>query len=1582
MAKSSLTNLVNPARQATLNQTPAPLAWRTSTIAPLDGVFSDDIRSSLNSVATTLESVINTLDQIQNITETILRPVISILRAVEDPFSAIIDQILGEIEKFIQALENQGIYVLDNISPYINDRSTDATLISFGAGATIDKTYIRQFNNWILQARSRTYSGGNDPQRLEAAGKRIDDSGNVVDDEQARFNLTPAEIQSLADRSQLLEQAGQYIDQYNDDVIRLFDAIVAKYSQLDTGIRALRDQSPVGQHYLGTTNLPDLPANSRRIAENVVGIIIKKRMSELVDIGAFNSYINDLFTEGDGARNILRYTGGLPTNDIDFTSSNLFSDELNVNTPQNKLLEIQRAQIRINQFIDEIDKVEKRFDEAIDTTDKKKEIYEVIERFIRKPGCTSVNSTLDFSKIPAYNRNLNTRYRQKITAALNAPVSEVPADLKVAIRSLANNKVGSDNSVTQNNIIDTFPGFRYDLFLATELRDKVVNFRNRESKLMRDVIDFINLEIESQGRNNQQFRGTQNPRSFPARRTVPPVPAFNTSASTSSSETSAVRLNREDVATSLALLESISQQLENNDAQVSLVGGLRSNYRSLYTEFLTIGRSKFIQLQTALEAIQVNAQSAPSQVINTIIAPIRSTVQNDFFSLINAIISIKQLFYPFIINQTFIKRAEAETSDQSGKRTASIERLYNELIIGDYNFTPYNVINEYLENLIEILEVDSDIFSDVLSELGISATAYNPFEIFQDGFTEPSPDVDENNTESLLNNRIAFHGYFAAIFDRLSQAQIDQPVTFFDTTANGQGIPLIILQIIQRTNEINENAVDNLNNIRNRILYDLQTAEDIRRCAENRGGVELNDAQKKLIQDQIEETNIELAQVTARRDALRQQLNAKIAQIPQANSSSDPTLKRDLINDLNLLVEEIGGFNYTLDQTNQIEITADEEVGSINNRLSKLINRINILKGSALERDTNIGDFFSDTDLRSRIYRNISLLDQQISDTERRVVEAEAPGSPYASFLEDLKLEVADLKSQREQLNNLRNTIVENFSSSQDAVFRNSMNLLTNVNRAIVSCTSIIDNILTLQSTASGTALYDVYQVLLGEEQGEVITPGETSEFIAVVNENRNSFEVNDRDLPREHIVSLFQQEAVRRGLSGEIESLIDVYLNQTDTELQIQVDADVIDLIPYSVNYNAEITLPNGAPARKFALPFRQRLDNYQEVRKAIISALTQASRQNPRERNHAGEIDIRRQWIEPVTKDNWISELMITFRDERDIRRPVFIDDVSNAQPFNALLGENLGPRMQSNIDRAISFGEMTVVIFAAVSTDAQTVIEDIKNLYYLIVDPSKYQQRLNKFREEIGKQFGDLVITDLLENVEDFLEAPDSDPLDRILQSVSLADNADPDCINNYISQNQLTRFDRWLSIRLTDIFIIADLLDVSRRLIAKAKNLFMPKIGLADLLEDLLDFITERINILKKVVAGIGLVIELADFIISLRFNITQLVIPNVRSAQQLEQEIRRAVNFPQPFNVQTSEDPMYILSVVFVMPSFFFNTVFQRFFTEAPPILPFAPQVDAAEAQRLARGAESVGTYDQLQNATSSPSDITDRSLLI
>lgn len=336
--------------------------------------------------------------------------------------------------------------------------------------------------------------------------------------------------------------------------------------------------------------------------------------------------------------------------------------------------------------------------------------------------------------------------------------------------------------------------------------------------------------------------------------------------------------------------------------------------------------------------------------------------------------------------------------------------------------------------------------------------------------------------------------------------------------------------------------------------------------------------------------------------------------------------------------------------------------------------------------------------------------------------------------------------------------------------------------------------------------------------------------------------------------------------------------------------------------------------------------------------------------------------------SKNEWVEEIITAFTNEDDKRKPSFPDDMSSRNPLKVTspVSNTSSPSTQSVqivTDREIddikkilgdvtggltdalakvnANSDMAVLIYLMTASDIVAFFNKVRPVYDTFISmrdgkPSPIKLKFDEYTTKIEKTFMEVAdsVSELVNDVKadaefvseafkdkGFLESMktiakgfisfDCSETERISRALKASTKLPPEVANGIT--------DKWASIRLTDIPPFQQLSRISMGLAGLLKGLARPKIALAKTIERILNNLNRKINLLKKIVQGINLMIEFLSFLGSFQIDAATLELENVRSVSFVEQCLRNSDNFPKPYGISTDDEKFFIASVVFVMP---------------------------------------------------------------
>lgn len=1502
------------------------LSWKTQRIG-LD-LLNDETKDQLNSIQQTLESTANTLDRIQKIVNTVLTPIIAILRAIDDPFAAVIQQLVSEAEKILQAFENQGIFVLDMVTDKLANNATlnSFLLVGDGSPGNPQQLYLKAFNQSILRARAGSY----DPDLLAEAGLTIDTNpdsktfGQTIPDKTSSRNqnvkMTASEAQAVANTAQDYTNALTWVKDYNNDAIRVASIITEKFKNMYEAVLALNPGVPLMSHFNGLNSFA-ADEDKNPVASEQRCFFNLEALSNIATDDKFSRYLEDLFKKKNADFGVVNWTQSV--SGLNLNSTKLLMSGLNLSTEQ-FVKESNEVINLIKSLAGQIKAIDDKYKKATDFSTKKGEIYAAIEQTLKTQDGTFVKHRFSTGNIAPVDEAGKNLYVQTIKDLLNDPAVDVAKKNRVITHLISANKTFQSaadfNTIAFSDVNNTFAGFINTKAILDRLIVELTNTSNREIAAFQRAIDFLNTQVEFQGLVDNQFKPPVGPKAL-SNQTVRPSRMTTSAGTTPTSSSNEVKLSRAVDSKAQAVLESVTAELDRIDSTKVLVTALKAKYSGLISALNIKIRRSFGRLNNAVLAIEDGCSGATQ---------IDSGIEILFHELMSAITDIKISFYPFQLNSATASKLKENVTDDSAKNALDLEILYNDTIIGSGTRTPYSEVVQYLKDFVEVCQ---DANND-------------PFKVFQQGY-QPNQLLPQLQQAGSLNERIEFLAFFSVLSQKLFAGGVQMP-TFFIENVNAEGFTTQTIRIFNTVGQITENNFAILDRLRTKVLSDLAEINDAVDCMTG-SGASIPDRVKQRNNDLIKDAQALLDETINRNKSLQKSLEGKVSQVDEVNKRWPYNEKVIFVDQVNNIVNQIGGFKYAYNPTsNKVEVTGTIVTGSVNEKIIGLNTRINRLKGSNIARDRSVADEQGDTNLSRQVFKSLAVAREQLASTPEN-----AKNTPVRDAL----------KEQITYLENIQKTIIGSIDAGASQVFINQLQVIEEINRGILGLQRIINEINAWVPALGPTFTSAEKSLLLGDAD---------SSGRAYTKTGSNNYDVSDRVttasfvpgiinpggllMSDDDVIAVFMRSAVvgNSGVSqAEIEKKLKAFIEDSNV---IRTDAD------YSLFTG--LSSKKGAANRGFVpLGFQSRLEELQKIKAGLKMSVNDAKQKSVQEKNQS--FFGTGNWITPTSKDAWIKEFVTTLRDKGDIRRPIFVDDVSKSKALNATMGliggPALGEKAQKEFDKIVKLGEMTVIFYVAASTDVQKVLKDIETLYNFLIHPEKFQAKLDEFARKIAKTFEDLenLFNSTIRGIEDYYGTLKETVADRVTASVGFKN--DKHCRQNFVPQMKTIRTDRWMAVKISDFYLIAYAFNAIQKFFDYVKNAFTPKLGLGDLLQDLLDFINNRIKLLKAIATGISTMIEMIDFIGGLSFETAVLQIDNVKSINQLEKALRTASNFPQPFYAPNSDDPMYILAIVVAMPTVFYEATYKKWFHEKPQLVNFSPDYGfRGGTDNVGAGQTSIG----------------------
>lgn len=387
--------------------------------------------------------------------------------------------------------------------------------------------------------------------------------------------------------------------------------------------------------------------------------------------------------------------------------------------------------------------------------------------------------------------------------------------------------------------------------------------------------------------------------------------------------------------------------------------------------------------------------------------------------------------------------------------------------------------------------------------------------------------------------------------------------------------------------------------------------------------------------------------------------------------------------------------------------------------------------------------------------------------------------------------------------------------------------------------------------------------------------------------------------------------------------------------------------------------------------------------------------------------------------SKNEWVEEIITAFTNEDDKRKPSFPDDMSSRNPLKVtsptsntnspstqsvqivtdreiddikkILGDVTGG-LTDALAKVNANSDMAVLIYLMTASDIVAFFNKVRPVYDTFISmrdgkPSPIKLKFDEYTTKIEKTFMEVTdsVSELVNDVradaefvsDAFKDKGILDSMKMIAKGFISFDCSETERISRALKAstklppevaNGIT--DKWASIRLTDIPPFQQLSRLSMGLAGLLKGLARPKIGLAKTIERILNNLNRKINLLKKIVQGINLMIEFLSFLGSFQIDAATLELENVRSVSFVEQCLRNSDNFPKPFGISTDDEKFFIASVVFVMPMPIY-AIFKKFVKVSDRTAPiqFTPSTEPtlATSNSLLTTPGGTGTTDTTGN---------------
>lgn len=1579
--------------------------WETATLE-LRLLSQDDIKK-LNDLAIQLETFVNTLDTVKKAARTLLNPIIALLRTIEDPFAGLIAQLIQQVEQLKQLFENQGFYMLETFTDTFSAaNNSQQTALDYADNSQDNRSWTANRNKILLEAQRVEEERRRE--KYNTTKKNDPKSPNKPDDDKP---LSQSQINQLKKEAVKIQQLYETIENYHTIVITSFEEAITFYDDLNRASTKIKPQANLQYHYLGKVkNKEKVVGREPTPGNNKVYINIPK-VSDMADTFTGGLYLtasdslfkqlvdNHVFVEWGGTptqtTNVnhlgISKIAGVADKDISSVSgarrsADVSSQFLNITSKKDIIQNVV-------DLADRIDKIYKKYKTKISPSDlKNKEIdlYREIESTLKTQSQeAATNDLLNQSLVSDI--NTTTAIKHSFKEVKDVKKEGASKSIETTYLKVINDAIAKSNDSAERNVLtslkysntsvyDTQVGFQYDRTILKEAKSKAEMIRDAELKTISNIRDYINVEIEHSGNISSNLEIDSTPKNsysiIPPRRTANELK--------SETDKDSVSPNKKEVAIQTAIALSIESQLNNLDNAENKQEAISSYYKRLLPVLSKEIGNQFSAMQSAYNSIRSTAGQAGSTANY---GNIMRQLKIDFGGLFDAMIRLKSIFNVLNVKKQSLKTYANESilgnTDAEKKKiekllidfeTFCIELVTLQLnasdvirVLNDFTaFTrevTYVSVKDYVDGYLAAVK---EIFTGGQIQVAdVSDLTLNPFELFFEGIDGESTayenlfvggNTNANIDDSSINDVIEFVTFFSDIDTIMFDQSVPQPSEYFATAAGGAGIDKIILLLRRQINEVEKGNINDFKELKSTVLGELGQAQKTLECTDKAYGTgKVPDAAKKAINDASRE--------------LKEEINILSAEIKRKQKElfdliSKGNLTQDSIKKINRLVNEVGGFEIDING-NQVGGTVN---GSLNNRIIQRQIRLNQLNIDSLDIDQTNADLEGDRSLRSRTSVRLSVINQELALIDSKTAEIDDDGF----FLESAEKQRGLLDSQKKLLEDEKKSlegilekIINNVTADVSNEFVKIIDIQNEVGNSIRTIEAKIEEI------ASNSVFNDnpdlVKAIIDGVGDAMDIKDIPTLTVSLPYYTYNDNFAVNDRNEGTNFEV--IQQLASMSSLLLNIDQgLIENTLSESDIDFRTRTDYSVL-IESKQDNVEAEKNLTTGykggvvtyeGPYDRFMLPLGLRLQELYKVKDRARQKLEQSVREtqnNPkRQSNDTNKTTLERNFIKSTTKNKWIDEIVASLKDTRDLRRPIFMDDLPTGQPVNALFGT----AAQTQLDKALEYGEMAVVVFAFVSTDINGLIKDATNAYEMFVKPEKFRERLTKYKFRADKIFSNIAaigksITDVLEDPELFFEQeialPVENAMDKIQRAFNAANAGDKECFERETLINPVTtdRIDKWKSIRLADIIFVSYIFDWLDDIIALLSNVWLPQIGLADLLEQLLKSIEEKIELLKNISSAIGLLIEFIEFVGGLKFTPTALVVRKVRSINEIEVGLRTGKDWPAPFYAQGPDDPVFIASVVFAMPDYFYDAAFKKLFPTAGSDVNHLTDVDALNA---------------------------------
>ena len=1615
--------------------------WNTESI----GIefLTPDQQSSLESMSDQLESIVEVLNTVEATIDALMKPIIAILGALEDPLGALLKQVAAELDKIANAMDNQGIFVLNKITE-VRTHNTANFLTFLDESVGIETKSLREF-----RARRRAATTG-------VSWTGIDSKTDYTKVKKERINPAPItykEELELLKKDSVIKSAIIWIKEYHDEVEQLVKVASNLYHSNELAINGMLQakkfpaaqiknirkvyidtgmiESPFDKSEKTKTAVFNIPSFTELVGEKEDngdylsdGIeLIKERMA-----GAdFFNLLTKEKSKTDKQKEDTKDGKNPPTrgqkNFKDPGSSVNHADTLLKIEPIKKLSRIPDVDVKTEDWNNKEDpeeqkKYKKNRDEMIDNAGRfikeyeelekksggnilelKLKTYVLIEKYFRKPY--EPTKFIHNYKAPIVPTATVEKVTQQVATALKKSdyTSGIEGDIVTKVTNLK-----------RDNILPYPGGFRKNREVLDLLHVNVVKTQENEIRFFHKMSDLIQKNIAHKGNVRVSSSAiSSNEGKRPQSLASVTVEDPNQAAVISQSA-GLTQINSEAMGVMNAIIASIAEDVKNANLKKSKLLAVSKEYKMLLANMLGTLSVGLVSLDQSI----IDARN----FANTLVAEpytegaIRyyigadGQMQKYFNYIIRDITKIEMAFQPLIIKNSLVRKSGIRgnsnnnfTHEEWWTKSSNDDVFKAEIFIlrmlMDYKTSIFAVVQTYLNQLVSVFNREGD--TSVLNPI-------EPFELYGLGYKANDKLYGKNslegiNSENNAKRRAIFVTYMSNINTVLAE-EIGTPANLLKS-AKGLGLTKIVTSHIRFISALTKQGVGKIEELKNKLGAKVAENKLSPGC-----GITptIPTEVKKQISKQIRENEELLVKykefLIRKRKDFSDEYNKNVKPWVTVSSSLTSTVSpyriEESVADINALVKEIGGFYYKSDLKNStIERTTKSHVGTINEKIVKQTDLILELKGKATGVDKEVKAILGDHDTKSKI-----LL--AISEAEQRVAEG----------VDD------DAQADLDTLNGTFEVLAGSADSTQSTVVGKHITLMLEINKAIRALRRIeidFDQVdLKIPDDASVTKsdiksfmfdgkissnidvekmlkthheeaekqekeakegkdekteewFNDTYKekifephvsscyltsnggnTVLASEKPGIISSTSSSDVInkfndLLINLSGWGFE-NETQADKDKMSSLLTYmnppgvlDALNAGTIPSIENYATSILATLLAKVNFVTEADYAMFSKAVQPTSNAIITRWGYPTKDtpgFLLPFNLRIEQLKKMRLEVRKWVKQGEDASSKNRNTAGAGHPRRKAYKVSSKNQFIYEVIASLRDEGDVLRPIFPDDVSTAKPAAALFGE----KAQESLAKIEALGDLTMYVMIVAGSDIGVVWPELKKITEIFDDPGgTVKKKVNKIEDKIRKAISNMAKV----GKQNFTKAAWKSAWGGPSPSKARFANY----FKSYVNAVACSSGDRpivaeplrphesnlWSSVRLTDFIVFNVPVAALRRLAAYIRNMAVPSIGLADLLQDILDFLKNRISALKNLVAAIGLFIELIDFLLGFHINASTLEIENVRDINQVDDTLRNAKNWPSNAFMQSPDDAAVIGGIIFVMPSTLYKNTFKKMF---------------------------------------------------